>query len=173
MFLSKNQQVRLEMHFWDFFIFPSPGSGCLRQTSNKNAQFYINVCNLLTHNLHMHFKLVCKVHVCAPETQILCNARLHQQHPSVSGFFLNPKNQKPTLISHIHKAAEVMSSQAYRSSSAQALNFSKICPLHLQKSADAQCVCVRGMQVRFPFKDMMTLVSLWASIKDCHLWSTA
>ena len=104
----------------------------------QNAQIYINVYNLLTHNLHMHFQPVCRVHICIPETQILCNARLHQQHPSVSGFFSQPqKLEIDFLISHIHKTVEVVSSQACMPSSAHALIFSKILRLHLQKSADA------------------------------------
>jgi len=67
-------------HFFGFFFFHPPGSDSFGKHATKR-QFYNNVCTLLRHNLHMHFELACKVHICVLENQILCIARLHHQHP--------------------------------------------------------------------------------------------
>ena len=117
---NKNRVSKLVVHyhvFWEKmsnfglskkirFVFPlSIWQWCFRQACTKNAQIYNNVCNLFTHNLCMHFKLACKVHICVLENHILCNARMHHQQPWVSSLFLSPINYKINfhLISHIHR----------------------------------------------------------------------
>ena len=52
--VSKEKEILFSLH--------PPGSDFLgKQARTKNARIYNNVCNLLTHNLCMHFRLSCKV----------------------------------------------------------------------------------------------------------------
>ena len=94
---------------------------------------------ICTSSLHARYIYV---HICAPESHQLCNARLHQQHPWVSSFFPQPqKLEIDFLISHIHKTVEVASSPSCGRACAHGLQFSKIFRHHLQKARDTRVFC--------------------------------
>jgi len=66
------------------FLSNPPGSDLFDKMQQKCTILQHGFCFYVSSGataLHMHSKLACKVHLCDLETQILCNARLHQQHP--------------------------------------------------------------------------------------------